>query len=527
MMKKIRTLLTTLVLMMTFLYGGVAAFAVNTGSPISPDKGNLTIHKYMFDVDGLGAGTGHELTDPDDLDKLKDKQIQGAQFDVYAIDSGQDEVKGGSDWTYQFVDNTTMKARNEAENITKQYAITLKSSSKTDAYGQIKLTDLDKGDYFVFESQSDETKIPDGSNGWKDVTITSLSKPFVVSVPMTDPVDLDAWISDIHVYPKNQETDVVKMVSDPSVSLGEEFEYSVAVELPSSIENYKELTMEDILEKSQTVDATKVKIYQAEKVNEVWVKTAPEATLGASDFTASLETTTNALKTELTDTGLKKVTDWEAILIEVPAKVTDKNQVSNTNTIKNKATVSFLNLTNQRSSKLSNEVEINIGDIVINKVGENGTDKLKDAEFHIALTEADAKAEKFIKVMKESGAITRLVFPNDTDYDTAEEWKAVSDVNGKAEFEGFKTVIGADQYQSYYLVETKAPEGYNLIGDPIEVSFDADSKDDNYIITTAITNKKGFLLPNTGGVGTLILTILGIVSLGLAVILSMKKKKAA
>ena len=75
----------------------------------------------------------------------------------------------------------------------------------------------------------------------------------------------------------------------------------------------------------------------------------------------------------------------------------------------------------------------------------------------------------------------------------------------------------------YYIEETKAPSGYNLLQDPVKASFD--DEDTNHVVVKDIVNKKGFTLPNTGGVGTLLLVVFGIVLIGLAIILTMNKKK--
>ena len=68
------------------------------------------------------------------------------------------------------------------------------------------------------------------------------------------------------------------------------------------------------------------------------------------------------------------------------------------------------------------------------------------------------------------------------------------------------------------LVETQAPEGYNLLKNPIY--FEITSKYENGVLvehnTTngyyemTVINKKGFTLPETGGMGTIIFTVVGL-----------------
>ena len=94
------------------------------------------------------------------------------------------------------------------------------------------------------------------------------------------------------------------------------------------------------------------------------------------------------------------------------------------------------------------------------------------------------------------------------------------------------------QAGEYYLKETKAPSGYSLLNSKVkvEISKKANSTGYNYeykinnekenksigengIVTVPIENKKGFTLPTTGGMGTYIFTIGGLVVMAGAVLL--------
>lgn len=104
---------------------------------------------------------------------------------------------------------------------------------------------------------------------------------------------------------------------------------------------------------------------------------------------------------------------------------------------------------------------------------------------------------------------------------------------------------------TYYIKETKAPKGYNLLKDTIEVKYvisytgseDLTGRHQTANVTIAnnngtvtneghlhygIENKKGFTLPTTGGMGTVIFSVLGIalVLAGLLVISASRKKAA-
>lgn len=88
---------------------------------------------------------------------------------------------------------------------------------------------------------------------------------------------------------------------------------------------------------------------------------------------------------------------------------------------------------------------------------------------------------------------------------------------------------------TYYLKETKAPNGYNTLTSPIKIEIK--QKDDgtqqiimnNKEVTTVdVLNEKGSLLPSTGGMGTtLIYLIGGALVLGSGIVLANKKRAKA
>lgn len=100
---------------------------------------------------------------------------------------------------------------------------------------------------------------------------------------------------------------------------------------------------------------------------------------------------------------------------------------------------------------------------------------------------------------------------------------------------GQATVIGLDANTTYWLEETKQPDGYNKLDGRVEVRIE-----DSNISTTLtdastdwedgnggvhIINKTGAELPTTGGMGTTIFYVVGSILLGSAVILLIAKKR--
>ena len=80
-------------------------------------------------------------------------------------------------------------------------------------------------------------------------------------------------------------------------------------------------------------------------------------------------------------------------------------------------------------------------------------------------------------------------------------------------------------YGTYYIVETKAPDGYNLLSEPITVEIDGSSHLEANKVT--VINTK-FALPETGGMGTAVFTAagIGILSVGMLLLISERKRNA-
>ena len=79
--------------------------------------------------------------------------------------------------------------------------------------------------------------------------------------------------------------------------------------------------------------------------------------------------------------------------------------------------------------------------------------------------------------------------------------------DGTAEYKGLKE-------GTYYLKEVTAPAGYTLLKQNIEVQINAEQiesdEESNGYQTIEIGNQKAGLLPFTGGLGTIIYTLLGL-----------------
>ena len=106
------------------------------------------------------------------------------------------------------------------------------------------------------------------------------------------------------------------------------------------------------------------------------------------------------------------------------------------------------------------------------------------------------------------------------------EGDKVTDANGAATFEKYEA--NGDRYD-YYLVETQAPSGYNLLDNAKKLNFTGnDVAETHGVYTVEVPNSSGIKLPITGGTGTVIFTVIGIaLMVGAVVLLVVSRKKSA
>ena len=98
-----------------------------------------------------------------------------------------------------------------------------------------------------------------------------------------------------------------------------------------------------------------------------------------------------------------------------------------------------------------------------------------------------------------------------------------SDANGKIYVDGLAE-------GTYTLTETKAPDTYNLLKNPVSLTITATYDTDGNVTsvtgnTATVVNKAGGLLPSTGGMGTVIFTVCGAVIMLAAVLLFAYKRR--
>ena len=558
-----------------FAAGEVIADTTTANSSLPPETGNLIIHKYASDnMSEIGsANDGTEVTVDSSFTALS-----GVTFNIYKV-SANASGDYPSKAPYRLSDNGATLTDGDGATFT--VAAASPASVTTGADGKATASNLAQGVYLVVEQANEAVAEP--------------ADYFVVAVPMTNAAG-SGWLSDVHVYPKNQVMYVNKFLTVGSdnasaktqngtaVNVGDTVHYSIVPTVPSGVVAYStnadgtpvtpvstsnlltedskiKYAVTDTLDTALTFDASSVKVYG--------LKASDDVTNGGTLITASgnynvTTETNNTAKIDFTQAGRIALYNagYAKLRVELDA-VVNSNILSKEKTkIDNTGYVNFTNKFGQDKSKDSTDgfnpddpkgpdpdpdnpdnpkPTIHTAHISITKKDASNTaTTLSGAKFKIADTEANAKAGKYLRKTGD-GAV---VDPSDSRWASATDWEATSGSNGVFTFDGVEdytstiekkadgTYAETKSYCSYYLVETQAPEGYNLPADPFKVEFTADDSTEtkNWTVSKDVTNTNEFTLPLTGGMGTILLTLAGVVLIGgaaVAFIAASRKKKGA
>lgn len=332
--------------------------------------------------------------------------------------------------------------------------------------------------------------------------------PFIVTLPMTHPTTLDAWVYDVHVYPKNAVTPApVKTVTDAAAyRLGQDVAFTVTSEIPD-------------LPSGQTLDAYRVRDVLDSRL-----------TYGGTSVALSSGTPALAPDTHYT----LSVTGQQVLVTFTPAGLallqanssqqvvtTITTQVNAVGEITNQATV-FPNDDSWEAGAgvgvPSNVVGTDWGTIRITK-SETGspTTLLEGAQFKVYPSEADALAD--------TNAISLPTNPNDVKDIWITDAVGVLTVEGlrySHSVNGVQLEAGAPQAQQYWFVEIEAPAGYELLARPFMVEFDVPIQD---VPVSNPPKGGGFELPFTGGSGLWLFPVGGALLLGGAALLVLSRRR--
>ena len=307
-------------------------------------------------------------------------------------------------------------------------------------------------------------------------------------------------IDDVSFTAKHNNVTVKKTADKTSVTKNEKVKYTITVDIPTYAANAtdKSFYVSDLLPDGLTLDtASIIARIDGADVNDAYTLDKTE-----TDFKLSVSTDQYREKW-LSNGGKKLVITYTATL---------KNGNTTEVNIKeiNEVTFDYSNypyVENSHKQK-TDTADVTTFAIKIDKYkkGDSST-KLAGAKFDLYRTATQAEID----------AGTAVTIPHTTVNGIKLESDKLTDPDGSATFEKYEA--NGTKYD-YYLVETQAPTGYNKLDKAFKFNFtDADVKATAGVYTVEVSNSNGFQLPITGGTGTVIFTLIGIVLMAGAVAL--------
>ena len=307
----------------------------------------------------------------------------------------------------------------------------------------------------------------------------------------------------VTINEKNKEPTVDKKVDKTDAQIGDTVTYTVTIEVPANTESLK---LTDTLSNGLTLNNTSF---------EIAIDNAEATDLTESNITTDNENGTTTFTVDLTG-YLSQLTNGGTIVVTYTATI-NENAVS-TNPATNKAEVSYGN-----SSSVSSTTTTKTTPLTIKKIDGTTDEELNGAEFTLQKKNGDAWEDVYVVPVyaadgetiesyrvatssTESGATTTIV------------------VNGSV------TIEGLDVTAAYQLIETKAPDGYNLLTTPVEVTTSTTGEGETAVTVFEVTveNNSGSLLPSTGGMGTTVIYIVGaLLVIGAGVVLVVRRRMSA
>lgn len=507
--KRIIALLLTAVMTMTM---SVTAFAAGTGNSLTvnvkdgQDLKGQTINLYkLFDLttsesgetknyaytvntatgykEALNSALGHSYT--------TDEEYAKAVLNL-GKDNSAEVQKFANDFTaYALKNGTTVKATETSGKIT---------GENTTSYN---FNELAKGYYLVYVT------------GGKEIQSS------LVTVDGEKEVSL-----------KTEAPSITKKADEDTVSIGQVVTYKVTGSVPDTTgyDQYQYIIHDELSTGLDFVnDANGTALGEGATTVNVTVAFKGTGVTDASTAptTATLDTTNNKkmsldLSAWVRDNQTNKGKEFT---VTYYAKV-NKDAVV---TEKNKAQLEYGNKPGETTTTTPSEAKTPTYPLDILKTRKDTSKKLAGAKFSLYTSETDAKNRT--NPIKVTGNNGNYVVDSTS---ATTEFESVENIDGK----GYNLRVNGLAEGTYYLVETKAPDGFNKLTAPIviKITKSADTDVNNWTISKDgtvetdkiidVENSTGSLLPSTGGMGTIAFTVVAaLLVLGVAVSFIRDKKR--
>jgi len=472
-LRKIRVLFLSFVMVLSICAGT----KLNVSAE---EKGSIIITKYQIDdpevYNNLSErANGNQINDGS-LDKYK--PLEGVMFRLTRVKQEEGMNAGNAKPDTSFA----------PEMLT------------TGADGVVTFDHLERGVYLLEEVSGPEA-------------ITISMEPVLISVPMENAAyeqgsGLDEMLWNIYVYPKNLldkdapkiEKDVIQYTNnDAGVDRGESFSWIVTTSIPNDIATAQKYAITDKLDTRLDFDET---VSPTVVVNGTALK-------AGTDYIFTYGSDNRNLEFNFTKAGMQRLAEMigQKVTVTFNTKVNDTAELGVS--IPNTAKLQYTNELGEVHDSVSDTPEVHIGGFAIYKVDAKTGKPLGGAVFGIYGNEADA-------ANKEN-----------------ELRKVTSQEDGYAVFDGLKygglgQTTGEGKTE-YWISELEAPTvngvSYKLLEKPLHVTITVTSHEKPTALKVENTQEDSFLLPFTGGIGTIIYILGGAALLGAAYVLIKKDCK--
>ncbi|MGN1371687.1 MAG: SpaH/EbpB family LPXTG-anchored major pilin [Candidatus Coprovivens sp.] len=343
---------------------------------------------------------------------------------------------------------------------------------------------------------------------------------YLVDSSLGSLVSLDSTVREVDITDKNTPTTIKKEVKEGTIwgstntkKIGDTVEYKVEITAKKGAQNY---VLKDKMSEGLTFNTDSVKV--VEKASTETGVTERELTKGADYKLYTTATTEYTFKVVFTKSYLDSIESDKTLVVTYSAVVNEKAVINNTGN-PNKAKLEY------GDGTTTEEVFTKTYVLSFDLLKTDGTNKLDGAEFK--LYDAQTGGTEILVFLKDASKNIYRVAYTDAEKNSATTIKA-----------GNATIEGLDADVTYYLEETKAPEGYNKLTSRVPVTLvstitgekqtstvsGTDSSTIKYTDgTVTVANTTGTLLPSTGGMGTVLFVTIGsIMVLGFGVLLVTK-----
>lgn len=393
----------------------------------------------------------------------------------------------------------------------------------TNASGVATVTNLERGLYVIAE---DPSTVPAG---------VTASAPFMLTVPLTDPENLNRWLDHIYIYPKNSQVSVEKAVDNAAAHVvGNDVTWTITADIPR-VENPASTGATD---QFQAPDYFRVD----DQIQSDQLVLNPEFAAGSNGAISveadgtSLNETEHYVVTEAPAEG--GVTGYnyqivftpagrEALAIAVNANPTAQvsieisTTVLSTGRITNTANLYPNQDSVDQANPLADAEEIRYGGYNFQKLStDSDLEDLSGAQFRVYDSLDDAE--------ERTGHLEPSIDPAGGLWTTNAAGELSITGLRYSNFANGETIApGHEDYVTYYLVEVTALPGHQLLASPIEFHvLETTGVSEPWEADEEITNQAtsgAFVLPLTGGTGTWLLTLAGIALLILVVVIARRR----